>query len=54
MKTSAYAKLTWKTLARMWDRTAPNSPVRRAILRECRACGYTPSTILSIHGSKSF
>jgi hypothetical protein len=47
-------RMTWKQMARTWDRTAPNSPERRAILRECRACGYTPRAILAIHGSRSF
>lgn len=54
MTTKSYAKMSWTALARIWDRATPNSPERRAILRECRACGYTPNTILGLHGSKSF
>lgn len=40
---------TWKQIARLWDANRPNSAVRRAILRECRLCGYTPAVILGIH-----
>jgi hypothetical protein len=42
-------KLTWHRLSKMFRRNAPNSPIRKAILAECRRLGYTPKTILTIH-----
>ena len=42
-------KLTWTRLARIWVANRPNSRERRAILAECRRCGYTPRVILGLH-----
>jgi len=43
--------LGWHRLARMYYASKAGSPIRRTIEREARACGYTPSTILSIHAA---
>jgi hypothetical protein len=42
-------RLVWTRLARIYNRCAPNSRERRAILAECRRCGYTPSMILGLN-----
>ncbi len=41
--------LGWKRLAKMYYAAKPGSAIRKAVEREARRCGYTPSTILSIH-----
>ena len=41
--------LGWKRLARLYYAARPGSAIRKAINAEARRCGYTPSTILSIH-----
>lgn len=41
--------LAWSQLARIYDRQPVGSPIRRAIEREARWCGYTPRTILALH-----
>jgi len=41
--------LGWKRLAGLYYTNAPGSPIRKAINAEARRCGYTPSTILSMH-----
>jgi len=41
--------LGWKRLAKLYYAARPGSAVRKAINAEARRCGYTPSTILSIH-----
>ena len=41
--------LSWSRLARIYDRQPACSPIRRAIEREARSCGYTPRTILALH-----
>ena len=41
--------LGWKRLARIYAANAPHSPIRKAIEREARRCGYTPRTILALH-----
>ena len=41
--------LGWKRLAKLYYAAKPRSPIRKAINAEARRCGYTPSTILSIH-----
>jgi hypothetical protein len=41
--------LGWRRLAHIYHSAKPNSPARRAILAECRRCGYTPSTILALN-----
>jgi len=41
--------LGWKRLAKMYYAAKPGSAIRKAINAEARSCGYTPSTILSIH-----
>ena len=41
--------LGWKRLARLYYAAKPGSPIRKVINAEARRCGYTPSTILSIH-----
>jgi hypothetical protein len=43
--------LSWGRLAKMFYASRPNSQVRRAILAECRRCGYTPRVILGIHAN---
>jgi hypothetical protein len=40
-------RLGWRRLARIY--LAGGTKVRRAIRREARRCGYTPSTILALH-----
>jgi hypothetical protein len=41
--------LGWKRLAKLYYAAKPGSAIRKAINAEARRCGYTPSTILSIH-----
>jgi len=41
--------LGWKRLAKLYYAAKPRSPIRKAIEAEACRCGYTPSTILSIH-----
>ena len=41
--------LGWKRLARIYAAARPASPIRKAIEREARRCGYTPRTILALH-----
>ena len=41
--------LAWSRLTRIYDRQPIGSPIRRAIEREARWCGYTPRTILACH-----
>lgn len=41
--------LGWKRLAAIYLDARPGSPVRKAIEREARRCGYTPRVILAIH-----
>ena len=41
--------LGWKRLAKLYHAAKPGSAIRKAIAAEARRCGYTPSTILSIH-----
>ena len=41
--------LGWKRLAKLYFQAKPSSPVRKAIEREARRCGYTPRTILALH-----
>ena len=41
--------LGWKRLAAIYESHAPGGTVRRAIEREARRCGYTPSTILALN-----
>ena len=41
--------LGWKRLAKLYYAAKPGSAIRKAIAAEARRCGYTPSTILSIH-----
>jgi hypothetical protein len=41
-------RLGWDRLAHIY--WASGAKVRRAIRREARRCGYTPSTILALHG----
>ena len=41
--------LGWKRLAKLYFEAKPGSPIRKAIEREARRCGYTPRTILSLH-----
>ena len=43
--------LGWHRLAKMYYAAKPGSPIRKTIERQARACGYTPSTILSIHAA---
>lgn len=40
--------LGWKRLAAIYRAAKPGSAIRRAIEREARRCGYTPSTILNM------
>ena len=42
--------LSWNRLARIYRRAEPGSAIRKAIEKEARACGYTPSTIIALHG----
>lgn len=42
-------RVSWKTLARLYDAARPGSLVRKAINAEARRCGYTPSTILALN-----
>ena len=42
--------LGWKRLATIYAANRPGSAIRRAIAAEARRCGYTPSTILALHG----
>jgi hypothetical protein len=41
--------LSWKRLAAIYDANRPGGAVRKAINREARRCGYTPSTILALN-----
>jgi len=41
--------LGWGRLAAIYDSYKPGSAVRKAINREARRCGYTPSTILALN-----
>ena len=41
--------LGWKRLAGLYRAARPGSPVRKAINRECRRCGYTPRVILGLN-----
>jgi len=41
--------LGWKRLAKLYYAAKPGSAIRKAINAEAHRCGYTPSTILSIH-----
>jgi len=41
-------RLGWGRLARIY--WASGAKVRKAIRSEARRCGYTPSTILALHG----
>jgi len=38
-----------KTWARMYRAAKPGSPLRKAIAREARACGYTLKRLLDLH-----
>jgi hypothetical protein len=49
MATTKIETLGWRRLAHIYHSAKPNSPARRAILAECRRCGYTPSTILALN-----
>jgi len=42
--------LGWNRLARIYRASKPGSVVRKAIANEARRCGYTPSTIIALHG----
>jgi hypothetical protein len=42
-------KLGWGRLACIFAASERNSDVRRAILAECRRCGYTPRMILGLN-----
>ncbi len=42
-------KLSWARLARIYFGEPAGSPIRKAIAREARWCGYTPTVILGIH-----
>ncbi|TWT44997.1 hypothetical protein RAS1_14170 [Phycisphaerae bacterium RAS1] len=41
--------LSWGRLARIYNSRSATPAVRRAIEREARKCGYTPSTILHLN-----
>jgi len=41
--------LGWRRLGAIYDMYKPGSAVRKAINREARRCGYTPSTILTLN-----
>lgn len=41
--------LSWKRLAGIYAEAQPGSVVRKAIEREAKRCGYTPSTILALN-----
>lgn len=43
--------LGWRRLARLYYAAKAGSPIRRTINAEAWRCGYTPSTILSIHAA---
>lgn len=47
--TKRIEKLSWKRLARIYYANRPNSPIRKAIISECRKCGYTPRVILGLN-----
>jgi len=42
-------RLGWKRLSAIYRDARPGSEVRKAIQREARRCGYTPSTILGLN-----
>jgi len=42
--------LGWNRLARIYRASKPGSRIRKAITNEARRCGYTPSTIIALHG----